>query len=333
MAIYHCHVKPLSRSSGRSAVAACAYRTGTRLLDERQGLTHDYTRRSGVEHAEVVLPAGADHEYWTRERLWNAAEAAEVRKDARTAREWEIALPEELGPEARRRLALDFAREIAARYGCAVDVAVHAPGREGDERNHHAHLLATTRVVEERSLGEKVAIELSDRKRLSLGLGQGRQEIEAVRALWAGRANQALAEQGSPERIDHRSLAAQREEAERAGDVERAERLDRAPEIKLGWRAAAMERRDILTGRGDQLRAVSEENTRRIVLRLWLREAREGMRRGMEAAKRGLAAFQQRQQQWRSQREAEKQQPQPEPEKPLLPQWSIRRERAPGRGR
>lgn len=263
VAIFHLSTKPVSRSAGRSAVAAAAYRTKSVLLDERQGLLHDYTKRTGVPFAKVVLPEGVDEAHWTRERLWNAAEFAEVRKDARTAREWEVALPEELSAEDRKSLALDFARELVQRYGCAVDVGIHTPGKEGDRRNHHAHLLATTRVVAGSALGEKTAIELSDAKRLSLGLGQGRQEIEQVRALWAERTNRALAKQEVEARIDHRSLAVQHGEALTAGDVIRAAVLDRMPEPKLGWKASAMERREknpIQTERGDQFRAVKREN-------------------------------------------------------------------------
>lgn len=263
MAIFHLTTKPLSRSSGRSAVAAAAYRTGTVLTDMRQGLTHDYERRFGVEHEELVLPEGADPVYWSRQQLWNAAEFAEVRKDGRTAREWQLALPDELDKQERQALAVNFARELAGRYGCAVDVGVHLPDKEGDQRNHHAHLLATTRVLAGEGLGDKTQIELSDAKRLSLGLEQGRQEIEHIRALWAERANEALERKGREERIDHRSLAAQQEEALMAGDIIRAAVLDRMPEIKMGWKATAMERRrrePVPSERGDQLRAIKQEN-------------------------------------------------------------------------
>ena len=263
MAIFHLTTKPLSRSSGRSAVAAAAYRTGTVLTDMRQGLTHDYERRYGVEHEELVLPEGADPVYWSRQQLWNAAEFAEVRKDGRTAREWQLALPDELDQEERKELAVSFARELAGRYRCAVDVGVHLPDKEGDQRNHHAHLLATTRVLAGEGMGDKTLIELSDAKRLSMGLGQGRQEIEQVRALWAERANQALERKGREERIDSRSLVAQQEEALMAGDIIRAAVLDRMPEIKMGWKATAMERRrrePVATERGDQLRAIRQEN-------------------------------------------------------------------------
>lgn len=364
MAIFHLSTKPISRSAGRSAVAAAAYRTQSRLLDERQGLTHDYERRSGVDHTEIVLPEGAGE--WTREQLWNAAEFAEVRKDARTAREWELALPEELTAEGRQALAVGFARELTQRYGCAVDVAVHAPGKEGDHRNHHAHLLATTRVVAGSALHDKVAIELSDAKRLSLGLGQGRQEIEQVRALWAERTNQALARQEIEARIDHRSLAVQKEEALTAGDVIRAAVLERMPETKLGWKASAMERRGVETERGDQLRAVQRENAQRAGLLVRLRElgataveqARRVEReiaagldrfRGKLAAWResspeqasrrqdqeqgGRAAFRNRFGQWKDEKvAAEKQQQERELERALQREQEIERGRGRGKG-
>ncbi|MGH9631090.1 MAG: MobA/MobL family protein [Bryobacteraceae bacterium] len=175
MAIYHCSTKPLDRSSGRSAVAAAAYRSGDCLIDERQGLEHDYTRRSGLVHTELVLPEGAGE--WNRAALWNAAEEAEKRKDAQS----------ELDAGERRDLAVRFGRELAGKYGCAVDVAIHAPDREGDQRNWHAHLLATTRKVSAGSLGEKCEIELSDAKPLSLDLAPARIEVEAVRQMWGRR--------------------------------------------------------------------------------------------------------------------------------------------------
>jgi hypothetical protein len=125
LAIYHLSMKPITRSSGRSAVAASAYRAGECLTNERDGLTHDYTRKSGIEHAEIVLPRGSTAE-WARDRsaLWNAAEAAEKRSDARVAREFEIALPHELTPEerleatraSRSRLPIATARRSTSRF-------------------------------------------------------------------------------------------------------------------------------------------------------------------------------------------------------------------------
>jgi len=261
VAIYHCSTKPLARSSGRSAVAAAAYRSGDRLLDERQGLEHDYTRRAGVVHTELVLPESAGQ--WNRAELWNAAEQAEKRKDARTAREWEVALPDELGQQERRELAVRFARGLTGKYGCAVDVSLHAPDREGDQRNWHAHLLATTRKVTAGRLAEKCAIELSDAKRLSLGLAPARIEVEAVRQMWAEEVNRQLTQARRPERVDHRSLAAQREEAIQKGDPQKVAELDRAPQVKLGWKVVQMMRRGEASDRGDQLRQVQADNAQR----------------------------------------------------------------------
>jgi len=226
VAIFHCQTKPLSRSGGRSAVAASAYRAGVKLKDERTGIVHDFTRRSGVESADLLLPEGAPD--LDRGEIWNQAERAEARKDARTAREWVTALPAELGSEERRALALEFGRALVERYGVAVDVAIHAPGRRGDDRNHHAHLLTTTRKVGPEGLSEKADIELSDKARIARGLTPARKEIEAVRALWAGLANEHLERAGRVERVDHRSLAAQG--------------IEREPTKHLGPAATAIER-------------------------------------------------------------------------------------------
>ena len=216
MALYHLSVKPVSRGAGRSAVAAAAYRTAEPLHDARQGVTHDYTRKRGVEARMLLMPYGGgvasfegEGRTAERERLWNAAEAAERRKDARVAREYELALPCELDGDGRRRLVTAFAGELVRRHGVAVDAAVHAPGREGDQRNWHAHVLATTRRAEAGALGEKAGIELSDTARAKLGLGKAADEIEELRALWGGLVNRALAQARAAERVDHRSYARQ----------------------------------------------------------------------------------------------------------------------------
>ena len=148
LAIYHCSMKPIARASGRSAVASAAYRAGVCLTNERDGITHDFTRRDGVEHSEIVLPEGVSAE-WALDRsaLWNAAELAEKRKDARVAREFEIALPHELSQDERLETARAFARDLADWYGAAVDFSIHAPHQPSDVRNHHAHVMMTTRQV------------------------------------------------------------------------------------------------------------------------------------------------------------------------------------------
>lgn len=146
MAVYRCEVKTLNRASGRSAVAAAAYRAAERLRDERADRQHDYRRRGpGVAYAEVLTPSGAPDWANKRGRLWNEAEAAENRKNSVTAREILLSLPHELDDRQRVELVRGFASRLIERYGVAVDMAVHRPDRQGDNRNHHAHVMMTTR--------------------------------------------------------------------------------------------------------------------------------------------------------------------------------------------
>lgn len=243
MAIYHLSVKPISRAGGRSATAAIAYRSGERVHDLSTGETFDYTRKRGVEHAEIVLPtAAAERDInWARDRqaLWNAAELAEKRKDARVAREYELALPHEMTRAQRVELVRGFAGELANRYGVAVDFAIHRPHRSGDERNFHAHVLTTTREVGPTGLGAKASIEWSDTDRAKKGLGPAKGEVKAIRARWEEFTNERLRELGIEARIDHRSLADQG--------------LDREPGRHLGPAVSGMERRGIETEVGKRI--------------------------------------------------------------------------------
>ncbi|MDV6333238.1 Ti-type conjugative transfer relaxase TraA [Asticcacaulis sp. 201] len=206
MAIYHLSMKPIARSSGRSAVAAAAYRSGERLVNERDGLVHDFRAKSGIEHTEIVLPEGSNAE-WARDRetLWNAAEFAEKRKDARVAREFEIALPNELLAEERLELTRNFAREIAERYKVAVDFAIHSPDDDTDVRNHHAHVMITTREVTEVGLGDKTLLERENRWLVDNSLPTSHQQLKTLRLEWEELANLHLAKAGHDVRIDHRS--------------------------------------------------------------------------------------------------------------------------------
>ena len=198
MASYHLAVKTISRSAGRSATAAAAYRAGAAIECQREGVTHDYSRRSGVDHTQIVLPSDAPSWASDRTALWNAAEAAETRKNSTVAREFEIALPVELSADLRQDLVLEFAREISDRHKVAVDVAIHAPGAEGDNRNHHAHLLLTTRQLGPEGLGAKT-------RELDVKTSG---EVDHWRERWAELQNLALERVGSAERVDHRSHAA-----------------------------------------------------------------------------------------------------------------------------
>ena len=283
MAIYHASTKPIARSAGRSAVAAAAYRAGVDLVDARTGLVHDYTRKGGVELTEILTPDGIGVE---RNALWDAAELAEKRKDARTAREWIVALPAELDAGQRRDLTHDFAQALVERYGVAADLAIHAPDREGDNRNHHAHILTTTRQVSRAPdgglvLGAKAHIELSDKARRERGLGAAADEVKAVRELWEHTANAALERAGVDARIDARSLQAQG--------------VDQEATQHLGPVASEMERRGKESDRGDGNREVSVNNEERARLSAEIidlqaarerRERREAARREFEASHR-----------------------------------------------
>jgi hypothetical protein len=219
MAVYHLSVKTISRSAGRSATAAAAYRAGAEIVDERTGEVHDYRRKGGVESAVLVLPTDALEWASERAKLWNAAEVSETRKNSTVAREFEIALPSELSAQERAKLAHDFAREIVERHGCAADVAIHVPGRGGDNRNHHAHILCTTRLLTPEGFGAKCR-ELDDRKT---------GEIDRWRQRFAELQNDSLERAGVAERVDHRSLKDQG--------------IDREPTVHLGPAASGYERR------------------------------------------------------------------------------------------
>ena len=247
MAIYHLSAKIISRKAGRSSTAAAAYRAGVEIVDERTGEIYDYRRKGGVEHAEIVIPSASDWEP-TRAELWNVAELKNKRQDAQVAREFIVALPDELDPAGRQRLAVDFARELADRYSVAADVAIHAPSREGDDRNYHAHILTTTNRVEGRVLGNK-AREL-DLVAHNMGgkVGQAN-EIDRLRARWAELMNERLRENGLEARVDHRS------HAERG--------IETAPTLHLGPGATGYERR---TGELSETRMRQEANADRLAL-------------------------------------------------------------------
>ncbi len=236
MAIYHLSVKPISRASGRSAVASAAYRCAIRLTNERDGLVHDFTRKGGVEHTEIVLPQGVTAD-WALDRsvLWNAAEFAENRKDARVAREFEIALPHELSAEGRLEAARTFAQDLANRYGAAVDFAVHAPHEQGDVRNYHAHVMMTTRQVGETGLGEKTYLEHKNARLLSNGMATTDMQLRDIRQSWESIANSELQREGLDIRIDHRS------HAERG--------LELSPTEHMGVHASQMQRQGMAVER------------------------------------------------------------------------------------
>lgn len=215
MAMFRLQISSVTRSTGRTATAAAAYRAGERIRDERTGALYNHSKRADVLHKEIFVPSNLDRRdagmEWTRDRsrLWNAAERAEGRSNSRVAREYQVALPAELSAEQRVALARSFSREIADRYNVAVDLAIHAPRPEGDARNFHAHLLATTREVTPEGLGPKTGLDMDGWVRSELGLPPSRQEFRTLRARWAELSNEALREANVEARVDHRSLEAQ----------------------------------------------------------------------------------------------------------------------------
>ena len=197
MAIYHLHVKVIGRKSGSSAVASAAYRSGSRLRDERLDRSHDFSSKRGVVHSEVMLPDNAPQAWGHRERLWNDVEAFEVRKDAQLAREVEFAIPREMSEAQGIELARDFARGEFVDRGMIADLNVHWDMAEDGSPKPHAHVMLTMRAVDEDGFGPKVR----DWNRTEM--------VERWRERWAEIANERLAELDIDARIDHRSLEAQ----------------------------------------------------------------------------------------------------------------------------
>ena len=223
---------------------AAAYRVGEKLEDGAdfftgEKRTYDYTRRGGVLSSGLIVPAITPPDLATsRQALWNAQERAEARKNSRVAREVIIALPHELSDAARLALVRGYATAIMKRYGVACDYAVHSPDKNADARNHHAHILFTTRRMTQEGLGEKTR-ELDDKT-------QGKEEIHALRALWEELCNDALKASHRPERVDRRSLK------------ERG--IHRLPEPKQGAVATQRERQGKGSHAGNERRAVKAYN-------------------------------------------------------------------------
>jgi ATP-dependent exoDNAse (exonuclease V) alpha subunit len=246
MAVYFLHLKTFGRSGGSSAVSAAAYRSGERIKDERTGKTYDHADRQDVMHKEIILPEefAADAVSWARDRasLWNLAESAESRVNARVAREYLVALPVELSAQQRLGLARHFSQELSDRYRFAIDLAVHEPRQfpGSDSRNFHAHLLATTREVGIEGLGAKTTLEWNDARRREIGLGPAINELLHVRERWANVTNEALQEASIAARVDHRTL--------------REQGIDREPRPYLPKAVFEMERHGYHTFVGDRLR-------------------------------------------------------------------------------
>ena len=236
MAIYSLRVQTIGRSEGRSVLAAAAYRSGSSLADNRLGMEFDFSgKREGVAHTAIIAPENTPPEFLDREALWNAADAADRRKDSVPAREILVALPHELNDEQRRDLVREFARDSLAGRGMIADIAIHRPGGEGDDRNHHAHILVTTRNVEPSGFTTKNS-DWHERK-----------FVVDVRHEWADVQNRYL-KRHAPEvaKVSEKSLAEQG--------------VDREPTQHKGPDVTAMERRGERTDRGENNRDIEAQN-------------------------------------------------------------------------
>ena len=280
IAIYHCSIKIVSRGKGKSAVAAAAYRSGEKLTNEWDGLTHDYTKKGGVVHSEILLPAHAPPAFSDRSTLWNSVELSEKSNNAQLAREVEIALPVELSREEQTRLVREYCSSQFVSKGMIADFNLHDTGGG----NPHAHILLTMRPLDEKGAwlpkskkeyvldenGEKIRLPSGRYKTRKVDLvdWNNRENAEVWRRAWADLANDFLAKNNRPERIDHRSY-------ERQG-------IDQLPTVHVGVSATQMEKKGIVTERGELNRNINAANRilreiRRLVrgLKDWIAELKE----------------------------------------------------------
>ena len=247
----HASAKQVGRSSGRSSVAAAAYRSGELIVDERTGITHDYTKKGGIEHTRIYLPENAPDHLNDRAALWNAVEFKENRKNSTTAHELEIAFPHEFNAMQRREAGDMISKEIMRRYNCAVDIAYHQPNREGDQRNFHAHILFTTRGFDEGSKdgwSKNKFRDLSSDKITVDGEAttRGKEEVKSLRAFTAGEMNRISERDKLDVKTEHLSFEARG--------------IDKEPTQKMGYMATQLERRGVKTERGDLNRAIKASN-------------------------------------------------------------------------
>jgi Ti-type conjugative transfer relaxase TraA len=240
MAIYHLHVKVIGRKSGSSAVASAAYRSGSRLRDERLDRSHDFSAKRGVVHSEVMLPENAPEARRDRERLWNDVEAVEIRKDAQLAREVEFALPREMTQAQGIELARDFVQAEFVDRGMIADLNVHWDMAEDGMPKPHAHVMLTMRAVDENGFGPKVR----DWNRTKM--------VERWRERWAELTNERLAELDIDARIDHRSLEAQG--------------ITLEPQSQIGASAQRIQGEGIEADRAEMHREIARGNGVRIIV-------------------------------------------------------------------
>ncbi len=260
MAVYHCSIKIISRvgKKPRSAVASAAYRSGTKMTNEYDGVTHDYTRKQGVVYSEIMLPPHAPEKFSERSVLWNSVEEIEKSGNSQLAREVEVSLPRELDRDQQIQLVRDYVDASFVSAGMCVDFSIH----DRQDGNPHAHIMLTMRPLEQsgewgaKCRKEYILDKAGNRIRKPDGKYKSRRadttdwndrgKAEEWRKLWADHVNHSLAEQGIHRKVDHRSY-------KRQG-------IEKIPTIHMGAAASQMERRGIPTGRGMENRQIAEQN-------------------------------------------------------------------------
>ena len=258
MAIYHLSIKIISRGKGKSAVAASAYRSGEKIKNEYDGVVHDFTRKGGIAHTEILLPQNAPQEFSDRGTLWNSVEKIEKSKNSQLAREIEIALPKELDREKQIELVREYVKENFVKVGMCADIALH----DKNDGNPHAHILLTMRPLNEDKTwgakskkeyvldknGEKVKLKNGNYKTRKIDTVDWNEQEKAEhwRKVWADMTNKYLEENNIQEKINHRSY-------QRQG-------IEQIPTIHLGVSASQMEKKGITTDRGNINREIKHQN-------------------------------------------------------------------------
>jgi len=239
MALYHLSVRVIGRSQGRSSVQVAAYQSRDRLHDERTGLHYDSRHKPGLIHAEILAPETAPD--WMRERgpLWNGVERSEKRKDSQLARWFDVALPHELNHKQRLDLLREYVKDQWVSKGLIADIAIHNP--DGDDRNHHAHILISMRAVTADGFGAKMFRGTHNLREMILN-----EELKA----WADHQNRTFERLGLKVRVDHRSFE------DRGIEIE--------PTKHMGYNAASMEKNGEASRIGEENRKAEQDNRERV---------------------------------------------------------------------
>jgi ATP-dependent exoDNAse (exonuclease V) alpha subunit len=233
MASFHLHVKIVRRINGDIVCGFAAYRAGEKIYDYYYGIEHDYTRKLGIVHSEIILPQNAPLKFSERETLWNEVEFCGGRKDSRLAREVVLALPIELNLSEQKKLAKEFIIKHFVDKGMCADLNIHDKGNG----NPHAHILLTTRFVLQDGFG-------------IINREWNKNKCRFWRKEWAKAQNQEFERKGLNVRVSHESYAIQ--------DMDKS--IKREPQKRLSKTQIMLERSGIQTERGNENRAIEERN-------------------------------------------------------------------------